>query len=193
MGEVALRTRAGPWVRVEQLGSTSRDGGEHIELFRLPSPKPVQGADLPVLGASVQVLLATQAPDSTSGPPHAEFRDQRQAVLGEADLLAGDALPGRLEAGQSWVQGAALFAGWPEGSVAIALGSGTGPSGGTELAPREAHVAPSFRHGPGLVRAGPFSTRTTPVANPSLGGMAAAGWGAYLLLALGWGLRREED
>jgi hypothetical protein len=173
--------------------TASLDGGEHIELFRLPSPKQVQGADLPTLGASIQVLLATETPGSTSSPPHVEFRGQNQAVLGEAELWPGDALPGRLESGRSWVQGAALFPEWPEGSVAIKLGSGTGPSAGTELVPREPHVAPSFFHGPGLVRAGPFSTRTTAVANPSLGSMAAAGWGAYLLLALGWGLRREED
>jgi hypothetical protein len=173
--------------------TASLDGGEHIELFRLPSPKPVQGADLAALGASIQVLLATQAVGSASSPPHVEFRDPGQAVLGKAELLPGDALPGRLEAGKSWVQGAALFDGWPAGSMAIALGSGTGATDGTELAPQEPHVAPSYLHGPGLVRAGPFSTRTTPVGNPSLGSMAAAGWGAYLLLALGWGLRREED
>jgi hypothetical protein len=167
--------------------TSSLDGGEHIQLFRLPSPRPVQGADLTVLGVSAQVLVATQ------GGSQLVFRDEAQTILGEADLVAGDALPGRLETGRSWVQGAVLFSQWPKGAVTVALDSAAGTSAQTDLAPREAHVAPSFHHGPDLTRAGPFATRTTPVANPSLGSMAAAGWGVYLLLALGWGLRREEN
>jgi len=173
--------------------TSSLDGGEHIELFRLPSPKQVQGADLATLGASTQVLMATQTPKANTDPPRAVFQDPAQRTLGEAWLLPGDALPGRLKSGKSWVQGAALFPKWPAGAVSVSLGGDTGPLVGRDQAPKESHLTSSFLHGPGLVRAGPFSTRSTPVTNPSLGGLAAAGWGAYLLLALGWGLRREED
>ena len=175
---------------VGHLVSTTRDGGEYIQLYELKPSQQLEGTDIERLGGSLQVDLAISG---STTPTAARLRSSSGSLLGEAVLQSGDPLPGRGNGHRNWLRASWLVPSWPEGPVTLELAQDDSIVAQTSFLPHEPHLYQVLGlDGRSLNRLGPYMSTFSPTRNPTLGSVTAAGWAALLLLVIGWGVGREE-